>query len=355
LQYKRSLVVSARVLYLTADAIGAPTGGGVVTEHESRALAQLGDLAVWSFPDAPRPWGADDAAHDRLRADESFRPSIAHAYSGTFTRTVELLKERGCRVTYTCAAHDTKVSREEHARLGLSFDYPHLTDPELWQRYVEGYRCVDTVVCPSEAAAAVMRSYGCEKIAVIPHGVVTSTAPRVPLPARFAVAYLGQAGPDKGLSYLLEAWKLLGYADVLLTIAGRGTEVALPLVRQSGGMIYLRGAVDNVDEIYDTCTLYVQPSATEGFGIEVLEAMSRGRPVLCSTGAGACDVVRHLADQVVPARDARALADRIDSLRAEFAWRRPQFESRAENAVEIAQRYAWASIRDRYVALWRAL
>jgi glycosyltransferase involved in cell wall biosynthesis len=350
------VIVSGRFLYLTADAVGVSTGGGVVTANESRALAQLGDLDVWSFPDAPRPWGADEAACARLRSDESYRPRLVHVYSGTFSKTVRLLKERGCQVTYTCAAHDVQISRAEHLRLGLSFNYPHLTEPSLWDRYIEGYRHADVVICPSEVAAGVMRTHGgCEKIVVIPHGVVLSSRSRVPLPARFAVAYLGQPGPDKGLSYLLEAWKILCYTDTLLTIAGRGTEAIVPLARESGGGIYVRGAVEDVDDVYDACTLYVQPSATEAFGIEVLEAMGRGRIVLCSDGAGACDALKDHVEQIVPARAAHALAGRIEAFREAFTSRRPEYEARSEAAAAIAQRYDWASVRELYGALWETL
>lgn len=351
--------MSDRVLYLTADAVGASTGGGVVTANESRALGKIGELVVWSFPDAPRPWGADDAACDRLRADESFRPRIVHLYSGTFTKTIAVLKERGCRVTYTCAAHDINISREEHERFGFAFDYPHLTDPALWDRYVEGYRRADVVICPSQLSAKIVRAYGCEKVVVIPHGADAAAAPLTPLPKRFSVAYLGQPGPDKGLAYLLAAWKSLNYEDVLLTIAGRGTEQILPRARQSGGGIYVRGAVVDVNDVYDACALYVQPSATEGFGIEVLEAMGRGRVVLCSDGAGARDVLTEYPDQIVPARDASALAKRIEACRDEFTCRRSQFDDRATRAVKIARRYDWASVLGYYwelwIKLWRSL
>lgn len=350
--------MSDRVLYLTADAVGASTGGGVVTANESRALGQISELVVWSFPDAPRPWGADDAAYDRLLVDESFRPRLAHLYSGTFTKTVALLKERGCRVTYTCAAHDVNISRAEYERFGFAFDYPHLTDPALWDRYVEGYRRADVVICPSELSAKIVRAYGCEKVVVIPHGSDAAAAALVPMPKRFSVAYLGQPGPDKGLVYLLEAWKIIGYSgsDALLTIAGRGTEQIIPLVRQiGGGSVYVRGAVDDVNEVYDACALYVQPSATEGFGIEVLEAMGRGRVVLCSDGAGARDILTKYPDQVFPARDARALATCIDMYRTDFTLNPLLFNTRAETAAKIARLYDWSIIRDRYCALWRSL
>ena len=55
----------------------------------------------------------------------------------------------------------------------------------------------------------------------------------------------------------------------------------VPLIRHvGGGNIYLRGAVEDVSEVYDNCSLFVQPSASEGFGIEVLEAMAHGRLAL---------------------------------------------------------------------------
>jgi glycosyltransferase involved in cell wall biosynthesis len=344
-------------LYLTADEIGTATGGGTVTAHELAAFSRFGKAAAWSFSSEARPWGPDEAAARRLLSDESFRPRLAHVYSGTFTRTVSILKERGCRVTYTCAAHDVAISRAEHERLGLPFDYPHLTDPAQWERYAGGYRLADVVVCPSKAAARIVRAYGgCDRIVVIPHGVDLSPS-RAPLPGRFAVAYLGQGGPDKGVAYLIEAWAILGYEDALLTIAGRGTEALLPIVRSAGrGSIYLRGTVDDVGEIYDACALYVQPSATEGFGIEVLEAMARGRVVICSDGAGASDALIDLfPDQVVPARAAAELARRIALFRDMYEHRRETFDARADRAVAVAGDHAWSRVCARYVDLWESL
>lgn len=345
------------LLYLTADEVGASTGGGTVTDHEVRALRALGgNVHVWSSPKATRPWGADEEASARLLADESFRPRIAHAYAGTFTKTIQILKERGCRVTYTSAAHDVQISRVEHEKLSLPFDYPHLTDSALWDRYVDGYRRADVVVCPSSRSAAIMRSYGCKNVTVIPHGVDPSKRLLAPLPERFAVAYLGQPGPDKGLTYLLEAWKILDYQGVLLTIAGWGTDAILPYVRQcGGGEIYLRGPVEDVDDVYDAIALYIQPSANEGFGIEVLEAMTRGRVVLCTDGAGASDILASRPAQIVQSRDALHLARAIRALRAEFESDRAAFERRAKTGVALAAQYDWSIIREYYLSLWETL
>jgi glycosyltransferase involved in cell wall biosynthesis len=344
-------VAGVRYLYVTADAIGPATGGGRVTHHESRALAtvgktQLGETQIWQFPQEPRPWGADLAASARLEAFPQYKPKLAHFYSGTFTRTIELLKRRGTAISYTCSAHDIKVSRREHERLGLPFNYPHLLDPDQWQAYNRGYLLADVVVCPSEYAAQIVRGYGCRNVTIIPHGF-DPPARIAKIPARFVVAYLGQPGPDKGLPYLLRAWDTWGgkHPDALLVIAGRGTLDLLPWIRDRcrGGSYHVRGEVVESSDVYAACCLLVQPSATEGFGCTVVEARGHGRPVVCSDGAGA----RDFANQVVPSCDPAEIASAIDLWHGR--WRaNPQALITWADRSAIAH-LTWDRIRDRYV------
>jgi glycosyltransferase involved in cell wall biosynthesis len=103
--------------------------------------------------------------------------------------------------------------------------------------------------------------------------------------------------------------------------------------------------VHDVSEIYNACSLYVQPSASEGFGIEVLEALAHGRRVVCSAGAGAADVVH---GWVVPARDVHTLAKCISAARA-----RRDFDPHALR--KQAANYTWDKIRAQYQDLWRSL
>ena len=339
-------------LYVTADAIGTATGGGKVTHHESRALASVGDTQIWQFPDASRPWGADLAARSQLEAMPAYAPQRAHFYSGTFTRTIELLKERGTVVSYTAAAHDVDVSRREHAVLGIPFDYPHLTDPDQWRAYLRGYLLADVVVCPSHYSANIMRNYGCENVTVIPHGF-DPPAQIARIPERFVVGYLGQPGPDKGLAYLLRAWDAWSadhpdHPDTLLVIAGRGTQHVTPWIRHwcRGGSYEVRGEVAEPHDLYDACCLYVQPSASEGFGCEVLEARAHGRPVICSDGAGA----RDFANQVVPACDPAAIAQAIDRWHARWIADRDRIDPYADRAA--IEHLTWDRIRARYVELF---
>jgi len=345
--------VAGLSLYITADAIGTPTGGGKVTFHESAALAAAssGDAEVWQFPHEPRPWEPDAAAVKMLKARPDLKPARAHFYAGTFTQTIELLRDRGTRVTYTCAAHDINASREEHARLGFTFDYPHLTDPHLWQRYVRGYVLADAVVCPSDYSAALMRTYGCQNVSVIPHGY-DPPASIAQIPSRFVVGYLGQPGPDKGLAYLLRAWDAWSRdkPDTLLLVGGRGTLAVLPWVRENcpNGSFHFVGEVAAPRDVYDACCVYSQSSVSEGFGCEVLEARAHGRPVICSDGAGA----HTFANTVVPARNIDALVAAFDTWHTR--WRQDPQALIALSEREAIGDLTWDKIRERYQAWWLA-
>ena len=302
------------------------------------------------------PWTWDMDASKRLLLDrgglDTFR--LAHFYAGTFSDTVANVKRKGTKVAYTAAAHDIEKSRAEHHKLGIPFSYPHLDKPDLWKRYIAGYLAADVVICPSQHSAEVMRSYGCKRVEVIPHGVDIPEKLPDELPARthkFVVGYLGAIGPDKGLVYLIQAWEKLAWQDATLIFAGQGSDS--PFMRQllahfgHRGNYQLLGWVEDIAYFYNSLDLYVQPSVTEGFGIEILEAMSHGRPVLCSTGAGGADVVPETWR--FPAGDSDALASKIDQ------FRKADLELMGAVARGLSREYTWPSIRQRYQEVWRSL
>lgn len=362
-------------LYVTADVVGKESGGGKVTFNESEALKSLGPCKVWDrnklqcrmpepLVDDPFWW---DNHGDWLSVVPDLEMKLAHFYAGTFDKTVARLRSQGVKVTYTAAAHDKEASRREHEKLGVPFNYPHLTDPALWGRYLAGYKAADVLIVPSKHSADVMRSYGCtNRIEIIPHGIDLPTSEKVrPIRTdKFVAGYLGACGaPDKGLRYLLEAWSKLNYTDAELILAGPDSqsEWVRRLIDRFGevsshsvaGRIRTLGWVNDISEFYNQISLYVQPSVTEGFGIEVLEAASYCRPVICSIGAGAADCVPLGPDFTqfkVHAGDSEDLASAINWCRKSGYLGEVGFMNRAE-----AEKFTWAKIRQRYVELWRSL
>lgn len=351
------------LLYLTADHIGTETGGGLVTAHELRALQELGETQTLSRkelsgPDEalfPEPWKWDYLAVHKF----GNQIKLCQGYAGCFPESVRKLKANGAKVVWTVAAHDRFISRREHETFGIPFSqlYPHLCEEEQWQKYITGYRLADVIVCPSTVAANTVRAYGPEfankRIEVIAHGCDIPEKSK-PLPKQFTVGYLGSCtAPDKGVVYLLQAWKQLGYRDAVLMLGGRDSDspqMRQLIQQQGGGNIILTGWVKNVSDFYNQLSVYIQPSMTEGFGIEVLEAMAHGRPILCSTGAGASEVgwgcgFSHNAGSV-------------DKLANQIHWFKntpDQMRGYGQQAVILAQNYTWDKIRKQYQDLWRTL
>lgn len=370
-------------LYITADKIGLPTGGGAVTFHEAAALKEMGAREILdrtkleAYPgiapfEEEEPWLWDFRA--RASCSDNWDwfgedRQLAHFYAGTFTQTIKALKAKGCKITYTAAAHDVEISKSEHEKLGIPFNYPHLTDPALWEHYVRGYLEADVLICPSHHSAKVMTKFGYKKeIEIIPHGCHVPEGPIAELPEKFTVGYLGTCGaPDKGLVYLLQAWKRLNIPDAKLVLGGADSQSpwVTYLVQQFGGSnIEQIGWVDNVSTFYNSLALYVQPSMTEGFGLEVIEAKAHGRPVICSTGAGAVDATRF-----------RFEAGSVDQLMSWLihmynlyeAWmkykkedlpypdRSPSYWKLCQEVKKDAYNYTWERIRSCYIKVWKEL
>ena len=113
----------------------------------------------------------------------------------------------------------------------------------------------------------------------------------------------------------------------------------------------MAGWQENVRSFYDEITCYCQPSATEGFGCEVLEAMACGRPVICSDGAGAVDMVEDgINGRRVPACNVDELASAIDNMR-----RHDDMAAMGAEGRKIAEKNTWEIVRGRYVDLWWSL
>lgn len=341
-------------LYCTADAIGIETGGGKVTGNELIALKSLGETAVLGrevLGTHNDPFALDDIAAAHVKDILSKTPlKIAHFYAGTFTNTIKLLKSAGVKVTYTAAAHDRLESIKEFGLNGLDYPHKHISDEALWGRYVEGYRLADEVVCPSAYSANLMKSYGCQTVGVINHGIEHPRDNEIKaLPKTFNVGYLGQAGTDKGIVYLLRAWKMLRYRDSRLILAGSQTDSFLHWIRKEGlaGNIQLTGFVKSTSELFNACSVYIQPSVCEGFGIEIPEAMAHRRVVIASEGAGAHELVGDTG-LTTPIRDVAAIAEAIQKCRDN-----KDLVDMGNRAYERVKWMSWDNIRQQYITLWK--
>ena len=353
-----------RAVHISGDVVGGPGGAGQVTKQELLALKEVfGDdsvdvlqlqnvrPAVYASLDVPYLW--DYFALAQLHGSRFDALQHAHIYSGCYTETIRYLRNRGVTVSYTCPAHARGPSLEERLKRGFGANLPHIDDDALWAQHKQGYLEANMVIVPSTHSEDFLRSEGVTKLVKIPHGIDSIPDHVAMFPDEFTVGYLGASGPDKGIPYLVDAWASLGWEDARLIIAGEGSQNWTGYIQSVAGKgkFCLPGYVANVADFYNAITILCQPSISEGFGIEIIEAMSYGRPVIASTGAGAADAVLPSTGWRVPPGDSKALADTIRRARM----RPTVLKDMGSRARANAEPYLWEHICKRYVRVFEEL
>ena len=128
------------------------------------------------------------------------------------------------------------------------------------------------------------------------------TPPRRPA-SGFTLLCVCRFYPRKRLSLLLDAVALLPKlsqrADIALRIVGNGPEHghlhAQARSLSLGAACQFLGDLDirELASEYQNCDAFVFPSAQEGFGIVLLEAMAAGKPIIATRSAAIPEVVPH--------------------------------------------------------------
>jgi glycosyltransferase involved in cell wall biosynthesis len=234
----------------------------------------------------------------------------------------------------------------------------------LWhwrvQRLIQ--RAAEKVVVPSQSvadAALLWSRVPAEKIVVIPNAVDPASFPRsqIPLqdPRPFPVVFIGRLDPIKQVPDLVSAVCRLG-GLVHLDVWGEGPdraniEMELDVWRPAAEQwVTLRGATDDPRPALANAGLLVLPSAAEGFGLVLIEAMAAGVPVLATNVAGIRDVVRdgETGLLVEGKHPIGALVEIIPRIVSDRDLRRRL----AENGLaEVRHRFSWETVLPSYQRL----
>lgn len=162
------------------------------------------------------------------------------------------------------------------------------------------------------------------------------------------VAAAGRLTPQKGFDLLIRAFQKVvpDYPQWQLRIYGSGREQRrLRRLIQDLELyenVFLMGRTDRLGEELGKASIFALSSRFEGFGMVIIEAMSKGAPVVsfdCPRGPG--EIVSHGRDGLlVPAEDVPAFAEALRTLMADEALR----QRLGEQAVRTAQRYSLDAI-----------
>jgi glycosyltransferase involved in cell wall biosynthesis len=173
------------------------------------------------------------------------------------------------------------------------------------------------------------------------------------------VGFLGRIVQDKGIEYLIRAFRRIPDPQARLLIAGNHATVAggsnLPLLRAEIGTDHrirllgeLRGG--QIDDLYASIDVFALPSVAESFGIVQVEAMMTGVPsVTTDLPGGRYPVTSTGFGRVVPPRDPPALERALlDLARASPQWRH-------EQARLVRERFSVIASLDAYERLFRSV
>jgi glycosyltransferase involved in cell wall biosynthesis len=252
------------------------------------------------------------------------------------------------------------------ARRRLRLDMPvvahhHHLDPSRLNPLIEKrvIDAVDAVVVGSEFSRRQLREtlgVRIDHVAVVPYGVDTKFAPRPArmdlaerwgLSGRQVVLFFGGLKPRKNLETMLDVWTAVAPAhpDARLVVAGGGALLG-DLRRRAERLglaqsVVFTGYVPEAEkaDYFNLADVFFFPSAMEGFGLAVGEAMSSGLPVVVSNRGSIPELVvdgegGFVSDPADPAR----FAERLRLLLGDAALRRKLGQA---NAARIEERFRW--------------
>jgi glycosyltransferase involved in cell wall biosynthesis len=173
------------------------------------------------------------------------------------------------------------------------------------------------------------------------------------------VAAAGRLLSQKGFDLLVEAWAHVAAQrpDWQLRIYGSGSEGpalrALILERGLSEQVLLMGATKQLGEALAQASIFALSSRFEGFGMVIVEAMSKGLPVVSfDCPRGPSEIIEPGVDGVlVPAEDTDALAAALLELMGDEDARRRMGAA----ALRTAQRYDLGTVGAQWDELLGAL
>jgi GT2 family glycosyltransferase/glycosyltransferase involved in cell wall biosynthesis len=147
------------------------------------------------------------------------------------------------------------------------------------------------------------------------------------------VLAIGRSNPLKNLPLTLAAWRALAGPRPELCMFGIEPELA-----SEPGMRYVEEPSDEqVNELFNQASVFIQTSTHEGFALPPLEAMATGAAVVCTDAHGNRDFCRDGENCLMPEPEPRAVAAALERLLGD-----PELRERLGRAgAQTAQGYAW--------------
>lgn len=285
---------------------------------------------------------------------------VIHAFEYTALASFQRAAKEGALRVLHMPSLDSKSYEEIKHR--EQWAWPELKGPddayfeskfnERYERRLQEIALADVIIANSSLTKRSHVSAGADKdkIFVVPLGA-PPPASEIELAAlsptgdgQLTVVWAGNFGLGKGAQYFLEAWRQVAATTKARALVYGAISVPQSMLANRPDGITFFGSVPQPElyEAYAAADVLVFPSLSDGFGMVVTEALSRGLPVICTDQVGAADLIEHEVNGlIVKAADATALADAL-------RWcldNRKKLKEMRHAALESARKYQWSDYR----------
>lgn|SRR5574341_56107 len=283
---------------------------------------------------------------------------IFHGWNHMSLFTMRRAKRQGARtVIERSSAHPVWLDgmlRDEYRRHGLSFP---AANRWLNRKHIQEYEEADAIFVCSDFVWRTMVENGVppHKLRKVTLGFDPSKFHPIPdsKPGNvFRIMFCGAVSLQKGVQYLLEAFKQLHLPNAELLLVGGLFPDSRSFLPNYRGLYrhvpYLPH--DQLTQLYSSSSVFVLPSLQDGFGMVVYEAAACGLPVIVSQNVGA--PIRDGQDGfIVPIRDPNALADRLLQLYKD----EPLRHTMGESIRQYVQQFTWEHYHQQLIGHYREL
>jgi len=297
-----------------------------------------------------------DMVYDRWASRYVEEGQVFHAWGNYGLRCMQKAAGAGSiTIVERASSHpltQRALLKEEYTRWGLPFRQSRTSI----QRSIDEIERADYILIPSDFVRRTFLEQGVleSKLLQVPFGadVERFRPSRRPDGQPFRVLFVGQVAVRKGVPYLLEAWRQLGWQDAELMMLGRVARDLEPLLDRYAGLPGVRfiGHVPCPEAAYQSADVFAFPTIEEGSALVTYEALACGLPVVTTPNAGS--VVRDgIEGFIVPIRDVQALATVLDRLRADEQLRLAM----ARAARMRAESFTWQKYGDSLAGAYERL
>lgn len=168
------------------------------------------------------------------------------------------------------------------------------------------------------------------------------------------VLFTGRVIKSKGIEHLIKAAPLI-HGQILIVGDGPERKNLEFLVKKRGiKNVIFAGYTDNkhyLHTFYERAQVYVSPTAWEGFGLTILEAMAAHTPVIATNKGGVVSIIKNGVNGfLISPRSPREIAETVNRVLDNDTLRKKVAE---EAYKTVVNKFTWKKIADEYEKIYK--